>query len=121
MHLCTYVGVNNLRSVTVRATVITVMWNAVSPSGCGPVLYIVTAVSLMWPTNIITIATSNNVATISVLRNCTSYNISVAAVNRAGTGSSSMINVTTSGCSRGKYKHLYECFTSKATYVCYKH
>ena len=92
-----YVGIDNLEEVTVTTTEATVMWDqAVSPSDCGPVFYyVVTAVNLMAPINMITIATSNNIATVSNLRSDTSYNISVAAVNRVGTGSSSVITVTT--------------------------
>ena len=95
--LNTYVGVDNLRSVTVTTTEITIVWNdAVSPSGCGPIFYyIVTVVNLMDPSEMMTMETRDNVARFSNLRSGTSYNISVAAVNREGTASSSMINVTT--------------------------
>ena len=73
------------------------MWNdAVSPSGCGPVFYYnVTVVNLMEPGSMRTIVTNNNVTGVYNLRNNTSYNISVAAINRAGTGPSSVIAVTT--------------------------
>ena len=92
-----YVEVDNLREGTVTTTEVSVMWNgAISPSGCEPVLYyIVTAVSFIDPSNILTMVTRDNVAEFFNLRSDTSYNISAAAVNRAGTGPSSVITVTT--------------------------
>ena len=124
IHLHTYVGVDNLAEVTVTTTEATVMWNAVSPSYCGPVFYyVVTAVNLMGPINMITIATSNNVATISNLRSDTSYNISVAAVNRAGTGSSLVIIVATLtddvGGKKWKYIHTWNYVTTINTIIVY--
>ena len=92
-----YVGVSNLKEGTVTATMIAVMWNdTVSSNGCGPAFYHnVTAVNLMDPSDMISMQTSHNVAEFSNLRSDMSYNISVAAVNRAGTGPLSMITVTT--------------------------
>ena len=92
-----YVGVDNLRNTTATTTEITVVWNdAVSPNGCGPVFYYnVTAVNLVNPSDMMTRETSDNVAGFSNLRSNTSYKISVSAVNRAGTGPSTMITVTT--------------------------
>ena len=92
-----YVGVNNLRNVTVTTTVIKVMWNhAVSPSDCGPVLYYnVTAVNLADPRDMRTLTLNGREATFSNLEKDTFYDISVTAVNRAGTGPSSTITVTT--------------------------
>ena len=104
VYLHTYVVVKNLRSNSVTTNEITVMWDpAVSPSGCGPVFYyIVTAVNLM-DSSTITMEAFGNVATIRMLSDGTTYHISVAAVNRAGTGpSSSMISVTTLINSGGK-------------------
>ena len=102
MYTHTNVGVDNLNGA-VATTEITVEWDeAVSPSGCGPVFYyIVTAVNLADASDMITIETLENVTEVSNLRNCTSYDISVAAVNRAGTGPSSMVTVPTSECSEG--------------------
>ena len=94
MCVLAYIGVTNLRNDTVTTSEITVMWDhAVSPSGCGPVLYyIVTAVNLAYASDM---ESRKNVAEISNLSNGVSYNISVSAVNRAGTGPSSVITVTT--------------------------
>ena len=76
---------------------ITVQWNpAVSPSGCGPVLYyIVTAVNSANTSDMVTLQRRQTTAEFSNLRIATSYNISVAAVNRAGIGASSVIIQTT--------------------------
>ena len=93
-----YVGVDNLRVAQVAPTKITVMWNdALSPTTrCGPVIfYDVTIVNLMDPSEMMTVERRDNVTGFYNLRSNTSYNISVAAVNRAGTGPSSVITVTT--------------------------
>ena len=97
MYVLAYVGVENLRNGTVTTSEITVMWDhAVSPSGCGPVLYyIVTAVNLAYASDMYIMESRKNVAEISNLSNGVSYNISVSAVNRAGPGPSSVITVTT--------------------------
>ena len=72
------------------------MWNAVSPSHCGPVLYYnVTAVNSARLSGIRSQEENEGKAMISNLEKGTSYIISVAAVNRVGTGPSSMITVTT--------------------------
>ena len=86
---------SNLRnSATPNATII-VSWDpANSANDCGPVLYYMTATSLADTSYRITIVTSQTIAIFSGLRNGTSYNISVAAVNRAGSGPSSTIIVT---------------------------
>ena len=106
MYLHTYVGINNLRNVSVTANEITIVWNyAVSPSGCGPVLYYnVTAVNSANPSDMYIMKTRENVAILSDLGEGTSYIISVVAVNRAGTGPSSVINVTTLLPGNGKSK-----------------
>ena len=100
------------------------MWNdAVSPNGCGPVFYYnVTIVALMDPSDMMTMETNDNVAVFSDLNNGTSYKISVAAVNRVGTGPFSEICVNTSTGNvyrlmmfniRKQYKHVYELYSSK--------
>ena len=97
MHLHTYVGVENFVSVSVTTDEIIVVWD-IRPSYCGPVVdYVVTAVNLADLSDMRTPTLNGMEATytISNLRNGTSYSISVAAVNRVGTGPSSMINVTT--------------------------
>ena len=120
MYLHKYVGVGSLREGTVTANVITVMWDdAVSPSGCGPVLYcIVTAVNLADASDMSTMETRESVAEISNLQSNTSYNISVAAVNRAGIGSPSMITVTTltEKSKQLKYVHTYIMFLQLHNY-----
>lgn len=76
--------------IATNTTMIT--WDpAESPSDCGPVLYyIVTATSL------VDVSVRNTIvwgprAELSNLINGISYNISIAAVNRAGSGPSSTI------------------------------
>ena len=82
-------------TATPNATIIVTWDPAVSPDDCGPVLYYnVIATSLADASYRITIVTSQTIAGFSGLRNGTSYNISVAAVNRAGSGPSSTIIVT---------------------------
>ena len=94
-YIYTYIGVSNLRnSPTPNATII-VSWDpAISTNDCGPVLYYMTATSLADASYRITIVTNQTIAILSGLINDTLYNISVAAVNRAGSGPSSTIIVT---------------------------
>ena len=91
-----YVGVSNLRnSMTTNATIIE--WNSAnSPSDCGPVLYYtVIAVSLVNATDVNNMEQVEGTrAVFSNLKNGTNYNISVAGVNRVGTGPVSTIIVT---------------------------
>ena len=95
VYILTYVGVSNLRDTMVTNTTITVVWNPADSPYCGPVFYyIVTAISLADDGDRNTIVWEPR-AEFSDLINGTNYSISVAAVNRAGTGPSSMINVTT--------------------------
>ena len=74
-----------------------IMWNdTISPDGCGPILYyIATAVNLMNPSEMTTMEPRDNEDQFSNLKSSTLYSISVSAVNRAGVGPSSVINVTT--------------------------
>ena len=93
-YICTCIGVPNLRSTRITKTTITVMWDdAVSPSDCGPVLHY--DVTIMGSSFLNNMDTQQTRADYSNLPNGANYTISVAAVNRAGTGTSSMITVTT--------------------------
>ena len=84
---------SNLRSTRITNTTITAKWNpAISPSGCGPVFYY--NVTIMNATYATAIETSETIATFSNLKGGVQYNISVVAVNRAGTGPSHQISVT---------------------------
>ena len=85
----------NLRSIATDTTVI-ITWNPTfDASDCGPVLYYtLTATSLADDNDRNTIVVWGIRAELSDLINGISYTISVAAVNRAGTGPSSMITVT---------------------------
>ena len=120
VYILTYVGASNLRIAVVTNTTVTIQWNpANSPSGCGPVLYyIVTITSLIDTKNRNPIVVWGPTAEFSDLINGIDYSISVVAVNRAGTGSSSMITVTTLTGNEGKiimfnvhklYYHIYIC------------
>ena len=95
-YIYTYIGVSNLRSSATTNTTVIITWDpAVSPNDCGPVLYYnVIATSLADASDRNTIVTNQTIAGFSGLRNGTSYNISVAAVNRVGSGPSSTIIVT---------------------------
>ena len=94
---------SGLKNTATTNATITITWDpTVSPSDCGPVLYYtLTATSLADASDRIIIVTSQTVAVFSSLMNGTLYNISVAAVNRAGSGPSSTIIVT--GNAIGKY------------------
>ena len=98
MYVFTYAGVSDLESIRTTNTMIIVTWGlGITPSnGCGLVLYyIVTIMNSVEVTDMNITETSQTRAELSNLLNGTNYIISVAAVNRAGTGPSSMINVTT--------------------------
>ena len=120
VYILTYVGASNLRIAVVTNTTVTIQWNpANSPSGCGPVLYYnVTITSSIDTKNRNPIVVRGPTAEFSDLINGTDYSISVVAVNRVGTGSSSMITVTTLTGNEGKiimfnvhklYYHIYIC------------
>ena len=91
-----YAGVMNLWNIATNITTI-ITWNSTfDASYCGPVLYYtVTATSLADDSDRNTIVVWGTRTKLPDLINGKSYIISVAAVNRAGTGPSSMINVTT--------------------------
>ena len=84
---------SDLKSTMITNTIIRVMWESADSIDCGPVLYYEVTIMNSSYTN--TIKTSETNATFSDLINGTNYTISVAAVNRAGTGPSSMITETT--------------------------
>ena len=84
----------NLRHITTDTTIIITWDPADSPGDCGPVLYYtVTATSLADASDRNTIVWGPR-AEFSDLINGTNYNISITAVNRAGSGLSSTIIVT---------------------------
>ena len=94
MYIRTYAGVSNFKSSR-TANITTVEWNsAISHSGCGDVCYIVTVVNLMDAGDVRMINQTQNKINITNSNNGAMYNISVAAVNRAGTGPLSTIIVT---------------------------
>ena len=96
MYILICVGVPNLRSISITNSTITVQWDSVIPSDCGPILYYtVTAVISADASDRNTMEKRQTTAEFSNLRNGTSYNISVAAVNRVDTGPSSVITVNT--------------------------
>ena len=89
------IGVMNLRNITTDTT-ITITWDpADSPSGCEPVFYYTVTVVNLANNNVRNPITEWRLrAEFSDLINGTNYTISVAAVNRAGSGPSLAINVT---------------------------
>ena len=92
----TYVGVSNLRRSERTRNTITLLWDPAESPNCGPVLYYtVTIVNSVDDNDMNTTRASGTRAEFSNLINATDYTIFVAAVNRAGTGSTSLINITT--------------------------
>ena len=93
--MCTHTGVLNLRNTATSNTAIIITWDpADSPDDCGPILYYtVTTTSLADARDRNTIVWGPR-AEFSDLINGTEYTISVAAINRAGSGPSSTMNVT---------------------------
>ena len=91
----THIGVSGLNSDTTDTAIIITWDPADSPNDCGSVLrYTVTATSLVDGSVRSPERLNQRVAEFSSLINGTNYAISVAAVNRAGTGPSSTIIVT---------------------------
>ena len=98
-----FIGVSSLR-IFRSANTATVMWDpADSPYDCGPVLYyIVTLVNLDDVSDMNAIEANQSRAEFLNLKIGVSYNISVAAVNRAGTGPVSVITATAPSGNEGK-------------------
>ena len=88
---------SNLRSSITTDTTIIITWDPADSSvDCGPVLYYtVSIVNLCNAPDMSMIVTNQTIAEFSNLRNGNLYHVSVAAVNRAGSGPSLMIIVTT--------------------------
>ena len=110
---------SNLRSVRITNTTIRVEWDPADfPSGCGPLLYYnVTIVNLIDASDMNSSEESVNRAEFSNLKSCTSYNISVAAVNRAGIGPiSTTIETTLTGNEESK-QYSYVCTYAYANYI----
>ena len=94
---CTYthIGVSDLNSNTTNTTIIITWDRAISPNDCGSVLsYDVIATSLADASDRSTKRPTRERAEFDDLIMGINYTISVAAVNRAGTGPSSTIIVT---------------------------
>jgi len=90
-----FIGVSNLRSSSKTTNTITMMWYPDSYN-CGSVLYYnVTIVNSVNSSDMNITESSESTIKFSNLINGTTYNISVAAINRAGTGPTSTISVTT--------------------------
>ena len=79
--------ISSLDSPAKTNTTITVEWDAANSSNCGPVLYYnVTIVNSVNGTEMNTTTLNDRELKFFNLMSGTAYNISVAAVNRAGTG-----------------------------------
>ena len=91
-----YIGVSDLR-ITQRTTdTITVMWDPADSPNCGLTLYhIVTITNLAIPCDTRGSNVTLPTAEFSNLTNNVAYTISVTAVNRAGVGMETTINVST--------------------------
>ena len=106
-----YVEVSQLTSARITNTTLTVQWDpAISPSDCGPVFYDLTAVNSANASDVVALERRGTTAEFSNLKSGTLYNISVAAVNRAGTGPSSVIIQTTlTDNKEGMYAYNVQC------------
>ena len=111
------IGVFNLRSTQRTADAITVVWDPAGSYNCGPVLYyIVTIRNLAIPCDANSFNLTLPRAKFHELINNVSYVISVGAVNRAGVGMETTINVTTlavttSETSQGMLPYVYHTIT----------
>ena len=97
------IGVSDLRSTRRTTNSITIQWNPVDSPYCGPVLYYVVAIEPSENISDMIINASKSSTEFLNLINGTLYNISVAAVNRAGTGPLSTTPVTTRTDDEGMY------------------
>ena len=106
-----YIGVTDLQVMNIfdcntNTVDITVSWDAANSPYCGGVLYYIVMISsdehsnIMKDTVIVTVSTGDVTvfnATLANLRNDTKYNITITAVNRAGTGmTNAVMNIRTS-------------------------
>ena len=91
-------------NINTTDTTIIITWDpADRPGGCGPVFYYTLTATSLDDGSVSTQRPSQTRAEFSNLLSGTNYTISVAAVNRAGSGPSSTITVISNG--RGMYIH----------------
>ena len=115
--MCVYTGVSNLRDLNITANAITIVWDPADSYNCGPVLYyIVTIRNLAIPCDTNSFYLTLPRSEFYELTNNVSYAISVRAVNRAGVGMETTINVTTlavttSETSQGILPYIYHTIT----------
>ena len=94
MYICT--GVSNLRSTQRTTDTITVVWDPADSINCGLVLYYIVSIrNLAIPCDTNSFNLILPKAEFHDLISDVAYAISVAAVNRAGVGKETTINVTT--------------------------
>ena len=98
-------GVSNLRSIRRTTDSITIQWDPANSPYCGPVLYYVVNIAPSENISDMIINASKSNTEFLNLINGTLYNISVAAVNRAGIGPISTISVITRRDDEGMYVH----------------
>ena len=94
MYIC--VGVLNLRNTERTTDTITIEWDAIDSIDCGPVLHYVVVIrnlAIFCDVNSFNVTIPR--ANFNNLINNVPYAINVAAVNRAGVGVGTTINVTT--------------------------
>jgi len=86
----------NLRNFRRTTNAIEIMWDPADSPNCGPVLYYNVIIVNSVDVNDMNITeSSGSTIELSNLIKSTTYIISVAAINRAGTGPTSTINITT--------------------------
>ena len=114
--LNTLTGVPNFGRTESSRNGITIEWDPADSPNCGPVLYYnVTIVNSVNANDMNTTQLSVTRIEFCNLINGTSYNISVAAVNRAGTGPSITTTVATLTDDEGKhftYVYMYKKYMS---------
>ena len=115
-----YIGVSNLRSIRNTNGTITVEWDpANSPSGCEPLYYSLTIVNSVNASDTISSGEIMTRAEFSNLKNGTSYNISVAAVNRVGIGPISTFTLYTHTEGNNICMYVCICQSLATTYLIY--
>ena len=120
--LHTYVGISNLKNESRTNATITIVWDPADSPNCGPVLnYNVTIVNSVNGTEMSTTTLNDTRLEIFNLMSGTAYNITVAAVNRAGTGLTSTVTVTTRTDEEeeGTYECTYITFNMYNMYISY--